>query len=316
MSQYSQLRFFRLCLVGLILQVATSTYASEIHKAIEKNNLQLLQRLAGSKATINKKDVFGYTPLIFACALKKPKIAKWLIHHGAKINSKTVRLKTALMYAADHGDVELIELLVKQGAKIDTQDKMGYTALFYAVERGHDKAISSLMVLGADPSIKAKKGRNVVMIWAGHPSASVAILEKFHKKGADLTAFDTESNFSALSVNTMFRGNFNVFKYLVDNKADVNWVDMHGRTPLIYAVLNRQVKKIAYLIEKGAKVNKSRYKGLTPLMLASQQGNYLVAEMLVSSGAKTELRDKKGRTALDHAKERGHKTIVTYLDKF
>ncbi len=287
-----------------------------LHSAIAGDNLKLLKTLSIPASVLNKQDKFGYAPLLIACATDKAEIAALLIDKGAQVNQASHDGKTALMFAADHGRLALVKKLLARGARINAQDKMGYTALFYAAERGHMQVLEWLLSKGANPRLKAQHGRTLLMVLAGNRAATRDIVALVHRKGVDINAYDSENRLTALSANTMFKGSLEVFRYLLANKADVNWKDGFGRTPLLYALLGREYDKAVALINKGAKVKGVRYDGLTALMLVAAQGNREIAELLISKGADPAARDKKGRTALDIAKANRHRKLAGYLGRF
>ena len=316
----SRLIIRTLCVAALLsampAKAAGRIDLAALHTAIASDDIKLLQTTTIPASVLNKQDKFGYAPLLIACATDKPEIAALLIDKGAEVNKASLDGKTALMFAADHGHLPLVKKLLSKGARLNVQDKMGYTALFYAAERGHMDILKYLLSKGADPRLKAQHGRTLLMVLAGNAAASREIVALVHRKGVDINAYDSESRLTALSINTMFRGRLEVFNYLLANKADVNWKDGFGRTPLLYTLINREHTKAAALLNNGAKAGEVRYEGLTPLMLAAIQGNKKLAELLISKGAKPGLTDKKGRTALDLAKAKRHKALVSYLGRF
>ena len=56
-------------------------------------------------------------------------------------------------------------------------------------------------------------------------------------------------------------------KLLIDRGADVNTVDMYGRTPLHNACINSHLDMVQLLIDRGADVNVADRYGVTPLSL-------------------------------------------------
>ena len=143
-------------------------------------------------------------------------------------------------------------------------------------------------------------------------------------------------------------------KTLNDNlneDADINSIDEHGRTPLHLAAISNEAAIGAFIVECGANVTIQDNEGNTPLHLAAKHGSRLVASMLLWAEAEplttnnhnqTPLhlavlaksqdvawlltenrggdkavieRDSEGRTPLDIAQELGLHDIAEMLSK-
>lgn len=76
-----------------------------------------------------------------------------------------------------------------------------------------------------------------------------------------------------------------VFDYLIDKGININEVNGYGDTPLMYAVLRRNVKMAKELIERGANVNTVNKDNLTPLFNAIQSDNEALIDMLLKANA-------------------------------
>lgn len=121
--------------------------------------------------------------------------------------------------------------------------------------------------------------------------------------------FDYE--FTALMLSSSF-GDVNTVRFLIDNKADINYKTMQG-SALLTAVDNSQ-KDIAYiLLSKKANPNITAIDGRTALMAASSKGDYDIVYALLEAGADKTLKHSSGSTALDYAKKGGYTNIVRLL---
>ena len=69
------------------------------------------------------------------------------------------------------------------------------------------------------------------------------------------------------------------------------------------------------LIKLGANVNAVDIFGRTPLMMAALKNKIESVRGLIKAGADVNITDKKGKTALKHASEARHIKIVRELEK-
>lgn len=137
-----------------------------------------------------------------------------------------------------------------------------------------------------------------------------------------------------------------VLWYLDRYPAFADAVDEGGRTSLMQAVQNRQVKIIDMLLSHGinpalqdtrgwtalmmaawrgdagivdrlvavkSPVDTQSHEGLTALMLAANMGRAPTVKILLDAGANTDLRDLSGRTADEMAFDRGYHDAVSLI---
>ncbi|KAL3313382.1 hypothetical protein Ciccas_008023 [Cichlidogyrus casuarinus] len=96
--------------------------------------------------------------------------------------------------------------------------------------------------------------------------------------------------------------------------ADKNVLDVHKRTPLIWAATIGQKESVKYLLEIGADSTLHDKSGLTALHCASSKGHLKVVEALVSHDKSLqELEDSDGCTPLFYCVTMGHKDVVDLL---
>lgn len=110
-------------------------------------------------------------------------------------------------------------------------------------------------------------------------------------------------------------GNLELVKQLLRNNSDLlNQRDVKTRTPLQYALINRQTEIARYLIEQNADVNLKDKDDDSPLHYTGIFGNLEIAELLLAKGA-TSLNEGNNRqmTPLHFACERGHADVVEFL---
>lgn len=91
-----------------------------------------------------------------------------------------------------------------------------------------------------------------------------------------------------------------VLRWLVDQGANVNARDLHGKSPL-HKACARWNEPVELLIELGADIEATDGDEQTPIFCAASRGNAFAVKRLIAHGAKTDLRNKAGRNPLEEA---------------
>jgi ankyrin repeat protein len=100
---------------------------------------------------------------------------------------------------------------------------------------------------------------------------------------------------------------------LLQQKADVNAIQIDGATALHWAVYNNDVETLDALIGAGAKIDIKNREGVTPLQMASQFGDAKIVDKLLKAGADPKQRGPAGETMLMLAARSGSADSVTTL---
>jgi len=114
-------------------------------------------------------------------------------------------------------------------------------------------------------------------------------------------------------IEAILTKNLHSVQILTENGANLNFSDNRGWRPLDQAITNESsIQIVKYLIMNGATVNYT-IKSLgqtTPLMLAIKKGNIQLIQLLINAGANTKALDLENQTALDYAIKTGNKEII------
>jgi ankyrin repeat protein len=109
-------------------------------------------------------------------------------------------------------------------------------------------------------------------------------------------------------------GHRDILDYFLDAGIDQNMPDGNGKSPLYWALKNKQDSAAEVLISsKGFNINYQSPWGLSALHEASRGGHIDVVKGLVDKGADLNILDVDGRTPLYWAAERGHPAVVSFL---
>lgn len=130
---------------------------------------------------------------------------------------------------------------------------------------------------GKKRDIKARSAMNQAVI-GGH----LDIVRMLVERGADVNSLDAHK-WTPLMWAVHYRKD-EIAKYLVDNGADVNLKNNDDTTPLSMALSDRQVDLAKYLIEHGADFNTPSELGVSGVSAAINSGNAELAELMIKRG--------------------------------
>lgn len=192
-------------------------------------------------------------------------------------------LQYILIRAAEEGCTEAVQHILACGAKVNPSDKDGEdTALIGAVENGHIATVRFLLDRGAMVDYK-------------------------------------DSGLSTALECAARKGNAHIVRLLLKYGANINCVNEHGLTALIYGVIEAigsgSLEMLKLLLETGANINHKDNDGLTALLWAVKLGdsNFLsfnkpyqhnklpVIKLLLEHGADFTITNNTGESAHDVA---------------
>jgi ankyrin repeat protein len=90
---------------------------------------------------VNRRGVFGNTPLKIAAVRGDLEATRVLLDNGADVNALQEDVCTALHYGASFGHSDVVALLLERGAAVDRIDRFGKSALDYAKGSGDAEAV-------------------------------------------------------------------------------------------------------------------------------------------------------------------------------
>lgn len=120
-----------------------------------------------------------------------------------------------------------------------------------------------------------------------------------------------EYGFSPL-ILACYSGNFEMVVFLIDNKADINYISSEG-TALMAATVKGNEKMVELLLKNKANPDVTNEAGTTALMYAAQFKNAAIVRLLLENKANKLLLDKEGKTAFEYAVFAGNEEIINLL---
>ncbi|XP_032222622.2 fibronectin type 3 and ankyrin repeat domains 1 protein isoform X2 [Nematostella vectensis] len=222
----------------------------DIHKAIVNWEVEKVKHILDESddSLVNVPDVYGMSPLMIASQKGYTSIVEILIERGADVNYVSGSGKTSLMLACFGGHLKVATILHEHGVILTYKDNGGSNALHWAVDGDRDDCIRWLLNCGVKVDEADDSG------WS--PLVRLATVD-----GSEHTA-----------------------RTLLDYGADVNKRDKTGRTALMAAALNGNLRLCQLLIQHGADQTLTNENGRTCLDFAESFGRKDVAQFLMTAG--------------------------------
>lgn len=117
-------------------------------------------------------------------------------------------------------------------------------------------------------------------------------------------------------IDAVRKSDIDELKDAIENRANLNYVDLNEDFPLMIAVSNQWLPGIKLLVENGANISQVNFNKQTALMIAARDcENDNILEYLVKNGANINARDNTEKTAIMYACENKNDIALKYLVK-
>src|SRR5262245_5736533 len=222
-----------------------------LHWAVQRDDLELVERLLRAGASVKVRNEFGATPMSEAAIVGNAALIERLLAAGADVESANADGQTALMVVARTGRVDAARVLIRRGANVNASERWrGQTALMWAAAQNQPAMVKELVARGADVN-----ARSTVNNWDRQVTAEPRAV---YRPAGGLTPL----------LYAAREGCVECAQTLVEAGADLNKADPEGISPLLMAIMNERFDLAAYLIKKGADPNKWDFWGRAPLYQA------------------------------------------------
>lgn len=102
----------------------------------------------------------------------------------------------------------------------------------------------------------------------------------FIENGYDVNSSEPGDFGSSLLHIAIRYGQMDIFDYLLDNGADIDFIDKVGWTPLMECIIDAKPEFAKILVDKGADQSIANQRGATAKMLSMKFGQHAIAQML------------------------------------
>ena len=278
-----------------------------LFQMIKSQDLTIVQALLKIKVDVNIQDEKDSTPLHLAAEFGNPSIVEELLKNGADPNSKYDDLgDTSLHRAINFDKIKVDEKLLDFGVDVDLQsDTLKMSPLHFAVEGNNLTIVKKLLEHKAFVDCQDVNKSTLLHICAR--VSNIEIAKQLLKKGfsnivqllLEYGAYPNAKNIHGHTplIFAVEEGCYNTTKLLIEHGADVNGSDLLGNVPLHYNGGSIRILKL--LIENGACLNINNHNGYSALHWAVDQDLIEYVIVLLQSGASLNVKDQSNRTPIE-----------------
>lgn len=130
--------------------------------ACSRGDTERLKKYIDSGGSIEVRDEWNRTPIIFASSKGREGVVRLLVDCGADLDARGYRGASAIIHATNHGYEHIVQLIADRGANIDIQDSWGKTAIMYASENGNETIVRILLDHGSNVGLVNNRKRTAL----------------------------------------------------------------------------------------------------------------------------------------------------------
>ncbi|CAG5074072.1 Similar to ANK1: Ankyrin-1 (Homo sapiens) [Cotesia congregata] len=262
------------------VKAATTNKKLPIHVALESNLFNVVPTLINKyKNSVNYQDCLNETPLYMLCKWNHPELVQVFINNGGKIIYDS---KHCMNPALSTGSKDVIDVLFKNGVNIHGVLPGGVPFLHRAVQFEQLDIVKMLVAKKVDVNAFSAVKETALMIAAYYDFSEIA--DFLLKNKAD-PRLENESNLSALDVAIM-KNSLDTFHLLYESlKVEVTDKINPKFKPLHDAAFYGKAVMAKFLIEQKFDVNGLNLNGNTPLHMAASGNHPLIVDILLEHGA-------------------------------
>lgn len=194
-------------------------------------------------------------------------LLKILEVHGVDIaGTDCLFEENGVMHAARYGHTEMLSYLISAGVGVNHQSENGSTAIHVAVENAQHECLKLLVQQrGVDLNIQ-DVSRLSPLLWTAKLRDSEA-MRILIDAGCNISSTDYRNRVNALHITAdgeraFWKGKIvtprdivNCIDLLISSGIDINTVDIHGNTALVYAVSSGNFPAIRHLLKLNCSLN-------------------------------------------------------------
>ena len=268
---------------------------SLLHLAVLSNNMKVVLYLLNKGLDIDKEDSDGLTPLMLAMShARYLNIVLLLLDRHASIEHTSYNGHSALSIAIRNDNPEGAKVLIKRGANINIIDNvhtplsLTHIALGQYHESAH--AYRELETLLLSKGAKVDVALNSLG-WTPLCSTVSKVQDAANKEhirlllqlGADVNHLDINGRTPLMLAASM--GRLSAVKILISNYASTDIFDNFGWSALMFGVYYNHFDTVIFMLDNGADPNLISQQGITALKIAQEHKRHKMIDLLLEYGA-------------------------------
>eukprot|EP00471_Norrisiella_sphaerica_P006016 CAMPEP_0184489284 /NCGR_PEP_ID=MMETSP0113_2-20130426/14974_1 /TAXON_ID=91329 /ORGANISM="Norrisiella sphaerica, Strain BC52" /LENGTH=1466 /DNA_ID=CAMNT_0026872607 /DNA_START=326 /DNA_END=4726 /DNA_ORIENTATION=- len=294
---------------------------SRLHLAAASGSMSELDELISMKFDVNAVSGEGsngrQTPLMLAARNGHLEPVIKLLKSGAELEVADSYGQTALLRAVRGAQVAVVRVILEHKANVDNQDHYGVTALHMAVEMDSAETISLLVSFGANMEITSNNKCQFPFMTPLRLAVALNSIESAQELlelKANVDSKDAHGTTPLLDALSRQKHDMLCLILRYNPNLYVSSRQTEGVMPLSFAAGKLKVPFLVLLVEAKADVNKIDLGGKTALHFAARTNNIAAVEYLLRVGADYTLRDKTNRDPASYGAQYGSKGAVKLLE--
>lgn len=199
----------------------------DLHTACSIGQYDMVAESIKNEVDLNRKNIGGWTPLMYAAYIGHDNIANLLLEAGVNVNATTAKGLSPLMLAASCGNESIAYFLLQQGAELEMKDYRGWTALFHCTSTGHQQMVKFLLDNNADANVK-------------EPISGFTPLMEAAASGHEI-----------------------IVQYLLDHKVKVDHRNAKGETARVLAMMYGYTKIVSLIDSRSLKIKPGHFEDMS-----------------------------------------------------
>jgi len=193
--------------------------------------------------------------------------------------------QTPLLFAMsiDNPNIDVVlQILHTPGVEVDARGSLGESALILVAKKGRSDIVQALIEHGADVNACTTNGKTTPLIRACQFSC-FEVAKLLFEKGARIDVFDVNGVTPLIAAAQ--EGNLNIFEFLVQNGADINWYFPDKQiTPLSAAIYSGNPELIKFIVDYPDFRADIHFCISMQLVVAIRTNKFEIVEILLHSG--------------------------------